>query len=89
MDPQVLRNIVSFPTQTDVCIFTDECMKLQEVLNIWKYNHVSICSHDNREERDNSFAVVWDHRYAVESAMKTGADVFNHVLYKLLPPFLV
>lgn len=69
---QVLNNFESFPTKTDICVFSDDRTGLANVMASWQFSHVELCGYPNEDDTD-PFAVVWEHRHTVESALKSGA----------------
>lgn len=69
---QVLNTFESFPTKVDICVFSDDRTGLGNVLKSWQLPHVELCGHPDGDDTD-PFAVVWEHRHAVEIALQSGA----------------
>lgn len=78
--PQVLTRAAAYHTHVDVCIVTDEPDKVENLLRFWDHPRASVCGawHEVNTTAD-PFALVWEHRAAVEKAVDDGEVVFISV----------
>lgn len=67
---QVLHTIQDYPTNTTVCLITNEPERLRTVLKHWNFDRVTVCG----EERTlgHAFQLAWVHREVMETVFQRG-----------------
>lgn len=70
--PQIAMQTAAYPTRVDMCVISDQPAKVQALLDSWTMPHVSVCGTYNKLNASEKYALVWEHRAAIERAYAEG-----------------
>ena len=69
---QIALRTGAFPTRVDVCIVCDRPARLQTLLDSWHMPHLRVCGTSNVLNREERYALLWEHREVLEKAYREG-----------------
>jgi hypothetical protein len=70
---QIAMRTGAYPTRVDMCVVSNYPERVETLLETWHMPHVRVCgSYNTLNTTKEKYALVWEHREAVEKAYQEG-----------------